>query len=247
MGYSIWGTCGRQDTDGRQSWRTSWSWDKALRRLWRGCQTAEYFEVYVELDNWSTERKITREGTGDHWGRGSSWIRLEACTDWTRKGKRETEGGGVIRRAASSAWRVVKKEAAMGYKRQTRIPSWRQSWSTFTLTLMFPESHSPAGSWFRISRSASVWAQAGNKQRSRVWTQELWKEWSPWGRAELCSHIWGAPVLGRLQMTLWRRETTRHYQAAASSDHPSIHTNLVCCFRDPGEKGSTWTEGWWPT
>lgn len=132
-------------------------------------------------------------------------------------------------------------------RRESDTPSWRQSWSTFTLTLMFPESHSPAGSWFRISRSASVWAQAGNKQRSRVWTQELWKEWSPWGRAELCSHIWGVPVLGRLQMTLWRRETTRHYQAAASSDHPSIHTNLVCCFRDPGEQGSTWTEGWWPT
>lgn len=41
---------------------------------------------------------------------------------------------------------------------------WRQSWNTFTLTLMFPESHSPAGSWFHISRSARVWVQAGNRE-----------------------------------------------------------------------------------
>lgn len=53
----------------------------------------------------------------------------------------------------------------------------------------------------------------------------------------------GQSVLGTLQKTLWRRRITRHHQAAASSDHPQIHTNLACCFRDPGEQESAWTEG----
>lgn len=59
-----------------------------------------------------------------------------------------------------ATWREVKKQL-WGTRGRWE---WRQSWNTFTSTLMFPESHSPGGSWLHISRSASVWVQAGNRE-----------------------------------------------------------------------------------